>query len=127
MHSAEGLLEVRENLPGLVLLAVELSVQRLVFSVRPRDLVHERLLERVELLLELLDLVQHRTLHVLQSLLEDLVPALLNPHLVVLLVLLLLLDRYLLLHMLSQQMHLLLCTLRLHSGRRVLAQGILDL
>ena len=77
-------------------------MQRLVFSVRPRYLVHERLLERVELFLELLDLVHHRTLHVLHALLEELVPALLNPHLVVLLMLLLLLDGNLLLDMLSK-------------------------
>lgn len=83
--------------------------------------------EWIKLFLELSDPFNHGPFHIFDPLLEYLIPPLLYPRLVILMMFLLLLNGYLLLDMLSQEVHLLLDTVGLDCRRRVLAQRALNL
>ena len=83
--------------------------------------------EWIKLFLELSDPFNHGPFHIFDPLLEYLIPPLLYPCLVILMMFLLLLNGYLLLDMLSQEVHLLLDTVGLDRRRRVLAQRALNL
>lgn len=95
MNSWQSFLKLRQYFASLILLTVQLSVQRFVLSVRPRYLVHQWLFEWIELFLEFSDPFQHGPFDILYPLLEYLISAVLNPCLIILVMLLFLLYRYL--------------------------------
>jgi hypothetical protein len=122
MNCRQSLLVLSQYSSSLVLLPVEFSVKRLVLPVCTLYLIPQRLFEGIKFFAKLEKLVIKLCLHLTHLLFEDLVTALLNPSLIVLVMLFFLLQGYLLLDMLCQQVHLLLNFISLYICSSILRE-----